>query len=345
MTRENRLTAGLPLGSLAGIPLRLAPTWFVGAAVITVVYAPLVRRLVPGTSDVAAALVGVTLALLLGLSVLLHELGHCVAALRSGIGVEQVHLSLLGGSTELTREPSTPRAEAVIAGAGPAVSVVLAGLAVLGWRFGTGPGPLTLPSLLLLQVGLANGAVAVSNLLPGLPLDGGRVLRALVWRATGRPSAGTTAARAGSVVVALLLTAWGVHGLATGGSGALLQAVVAAVLVFVMLDGARDPEPDPGPEPVAVLAAASALAAAMTRPGTVLVTDDLGRTRGVLDRDRAALMLRAQPAARLGEATTLLRPEQLVPQHADLAAVRDLLGPGPTIVVLGADAKPVGVLL
>lgn len=343
MTRENRLTAGLPLGSLAGIPLRLAPTWFLGAAAITVVYAPIVRRLVPGTSDVAAALVGVTLALLLGLSVLLHELGHCVAALRSGIGVRQVHLSLLGGSTELTREPSTPRAEAVIAGAGPAVSVVLAGLGVLGWRFGTGPGPLTLPSLLLLQVGLANGAVAVSNLLPGLPLDGGRVLRALVWRATGRPSAGTTAARVGSVVVALLLAAWGVHGLVTGGSGALLQAVVAAVLVFVMLDGARDP--DPKPEPVALLAASSALAAAMTRPGTVLVTDDLGRTRGVLDRDRAALVLRAQPAARLGEATTLLRPEQLVPQHADLAAVRDRLGPGPTIVVLGADANPVGVLL
>ena len=251
--------------------------------------------------------------------------------------------TVLAISTELTREPSTPRAEAVIAGAGPAVSVVLAGLGVLGWRFGTGPGPLTLPSLLLLQVGLANGAVAVSNLLPGLPLDGGRVLRALVWRATGRPSAGTTAARVGSVVVALLLAAWGVHGLVTGGSGALLQAVVAAVLVFVMLDGARDP--DPKPEPVALLAASSALAAAMTRPGTVLVTDDLGRTRGVLDRDRAALVLRAQPAARLGEATTLLRPEQLVPQHADLAAVRDRLGPGPTIVVLGADANPVGVLL
>ena len=163
----------------------------------------------------------------------------------------------------------------------------------------------------------------------------------------GAPEASVVRSIAGTSYLAMrpLLTAWGVHGLATGGSGALLQAVVAAVLVFVMLDGARDPEPDPGPEPVAVLAAASALAAAMTRPGTVLVTDDLGRTRGVLDRDRAALVLRAQPAARLGEATTLLRPEQLVPQHADLAAVRDLLGPGPTIVVLGADANPVGVLL
>ena len=343
MTRENRLTAGLPLGSLAGIPLRLAPTWVLGAAVITVVYAPLVRRLVPGTSPLAAALVGITLALLLGLSVLLHELGHCVAALRSGIGVRQVHLSLLGGSTELTREPTTPRAEAVIAGAGPAVSVALAVLGVLGWRFGTGPGPLTLPSLLLLQVGLANGAVAVSNLLPGLPLDGGRVLRAVVWGLTGRPSAGTTAARAGSVLVALLLVAWGVHGLVTGGSSAWLQAVVAAVLVLVVLDGARHPEDEP--EEVTVLSATTPLVDAVALAGTVLVTDDLGRTRGVLDRARAAQLLRGSPGAPLGEATTLLRPEQLVDQHADLASVRDRLGPGHAIVVLGTDLQPVGVLL
>lgn len=343
MTRENRLTAGLPLGSLAGIPLRLAPTWVLGAVVITVVYAPLVRRLVPGTSDLASVLVGTTLALLLGLSVLLHELGHCVAALRSGIGVREVHLSLLGGSTELLREPRTPRAEAVIASAGPAVSVVLAVAAVLAWRFGVGPGPLTLPSLLLLQVGLANGAVAVSNLLPGLPLDGGRVLRALVWGLTGRPSSGTTAARVGSVVVAVLLAGWGVHGLATGGSSAWLQAVVAAVLVLVVLDGARNPEDEP--EPVTVLPATTGLAEAVTLAGTVLVTDDLGRTRGVLDRDRAVHVLHAQPGAALGESTTLLRPEQLVPRHADLTAVRDRLGPGEAIVVLGDDARPVGVLL
>lgn len=343
MTRENRLTAGLPLGSLAGIPLRLAPTWLLGAGVITVVYAPLVRRLVPGTSALASVLVGITLALLLGLSVLLHELGHCVAALRSGIGVRQVHLSLLGGSTELAREPRTPRAEAVIAGAGPAVSVVLAAAAVLVWRFGSGPGPLTLPSLLLLQVGLANGAVAVSNLLPGLPLDGGRVLRALVWGITGRPSSGTTAARVGSVVVAALLAVWGVHGLATGGGGAWLQAVVAAVLVLVVLDGARDPEEEP--EPVTVVAATTALAQAVVLAGTVLVTDDVGRTRGVLDRARGAAVLLRRPDALLGEATTLLAPEQLVGQHADLTALRDRLGPGPAIVVLGADSHPVGVLL
>jgi Zn-dependent protease len=343
VTRENRLTAGLPLGSLAGIPLRLAPTWLIGAVVITVVYAPLVRRLVPGTSDLASVLVGVTLALLLGLSVLLHELGHCVAALRAGIGVRQVHLSLLGGSTELARDPRTPRAEAVIAGAGPAVSVVLAVTAVLAWRFGTGPGPLTLPSLLLLQVGLANAAVAVSNLLPGLPLDGGRVLRALVWGITGRPSSGTAAARIGSVVVALLLAAWGVHGLATGGSSAWLQAVVAAVLVLVVLDGARNPEEQP--EPVTVLPATTALVHAVTVGGAVLVTDDLGRTRGVLDRAHGVALLHRRPDALLGEATTLLLPEQLVPQHADLTAARDRLGPGAAIVVLGADSHPVGVLL
>lgn len=326
MARDNRFTRGLPLGSLAGIPLRLAPSWVVGAAVVVVVYAPLVRRVLPATSVTASVLVALTFAVLLGVSVLLHELGHCAAAMRAGIGVREVHLSLLGGSTELVREPRTARAEALISGAGPAVSVVLAALGVLGWQLTAGDGPLTLSSLLLLQVGLANGAVAVSNLLPGLPLDGGRVLRALVWGVTGRPSAGTAAARVGSVVVALGLAAWGGLGLLRGGNSAWLPAVVAAVLVLVVLDGARNPDEEP--EAVSLLPAGTPLTEAMALQGTVLVADDRGRAAGVLSRDEGARVLAAQPGAVLAAATVALRAEQFALHHDDLVAAQQRLGRG-----------------
>jgi len=342
VARDNRFTRGLPLGSLAGIPLRLAPSWVVGAAVVVVVYAPLVRRVLPATSVTASVLVALTFAVLLGVSVLLHELGHCAAAMRAGIGVREVHLSLLGGSTELVREPRTARAEALISGAGPAVSVVLAALGVLGWQLTAGDGPLTLSSLLLLQVGLANGAVAVSNLLPGLPLDGGRVLRALVWGVTGRPSAGTAAARVGSVVVALGLAAWGGLGLLRGGNSAWLPAVVAAVLVLVVLDGARNPDEEP--EAVSLLPAGTPLTEAMALRGTVLVADDRGRAAGVLSRDEGARVLAAQPDAVLAAATVALQAEQFALHHDDLVAAQQRLGRGEPLVVLDSDARPVGVL-
>ncbi|MEO6880414.1 MAG: site-2 protease family protein [Mycobacteriaceae bacterium] len=332
----------MPLGRLAGIPVNLAPSWLLGAALLTVVYAPFVRRLVPGTSTVASVVVALTLALLLGLSVLLHELGHCLAAVRTGAGVRQVELSLLGGVTELARQPRDARTEGTIAAAGPLVSVVLAVAALVGWRWLDVGDPLTLPSLLLLQVGLANAAVAVTNLLPGLPLDGGRVLSALAWGLTGRPSAGIRAARVGSVVVAAGVAVWGVHALTERGTGAWVQVLVAAFLVVVLLDGARGEAEDI--EAVTVLGARTPLAVAVAHRGTVLVADDEGSVRAELDRGRAGRVLAVAPGAVLGEAVALLRPEQLVNQGSDLSRARDGAGVGVTLVILDVGRRAVGVL-
>lgn len=333
---------GVPLGRLAGIPVNLAPSWILGAALLTVLYAPLVRRLVPDTSTVASVGVALTLALLLGLSVLLHELGHCLAAVRTGAGVRQVELSLLGGVTELARQPRDARTEGTIAAAGPLVSVLLAVAALVGWRWHDAGDPLTLPSLLLLQVGLANAAVAVTNLLPGLPLDGGRVLSAVAWGLTGRPSAGIRAARVGSVVVAVGVAVWGLHALTEGGAGAWVQVLVAAFLVVVLLDGAREEVEDL--EAVTVLDARTPLAVAVGRPGTVLATDEQGWVRAELDRGLAERVLPVAPGAVLGEAVVLLRPEQLVDQGSDLSRARDAAGVGVTLVILDEGRRAVGVL-
>ncbi|MDQ3990143.1 MAG: site-2 protease family protein, partial [Actinomycetota bacterium] len=202
--------AGLLLGRLRGVPVLLAPSWWVGAVVVTALYAPVVTRLLPEVGDGSVVLLAATLAALLGLSVLLHELGHCVVALRLGVPVLRVRLFLLGGISELARRPAGPRDEGLIAAAGPAVSVVLAVLAGAGWWVLEPGGVLW---LLVAEVAVANAAVGAFNLLPGLPLDGGRVLRSLVWAITGRRRTGTTAAVAGAGVVAFGLLVWAVSGL------------------------------------------------------------------------------------------------------------------------------------
>ena len=112
-----------------------------------------------------------------------------------------VRLYLLGGVSELARAPRSPREEAIIAAAGPAVSAVLAGRVLAGRAAATRPAPSSW--LLLMLLALSNLVVAVFNLLPALPLDGGRVLRAGVWRASGNRGAGTTAAVVGGYVIAV----------------------------------------------------------------------------------------------------------------------------------------------
>jgi Zn-dependent protease len=122
-------------------------------------------------------------ALLLFVSVLLHELGHSLVALSQGVKVISIKLFLLGGVASVDRECATPMGAALVAAAGPAVSLVLAGL-FLALRVPAGQ---LAPGLgqMVLQLGLLNLTLALFNLLPGLPLDGGLLLKALVWQISG----------------------------------------------------------------------------------------------------------------------------------------------------------------
>ncbi|THV33379.1 M50 family metallopeptidase [Glycomyces buryatensis] len=174
--------SGFTLCRVKGIPIVIGYTWLLLAVMVVAVYAPVVRRSVPGIGEGASFVVAALFALTLLLSVFLHELGHALISLRAGIGVRQINLDALGGFTEMDREAPRPRTAAAIALAGPAVSAVLgaaglAGLAVtelgsLAWQ-------------LSFQVCVANLLVAVYNLLPGLPLDGGKAVQAAIWAATG----------------------------------------------------------------------------------------------------------------------------------------------------------------
>ncbi len=209
----------------------MSPSWLISAAIIVALATPVVAQVVHGIPTAGAVGVAALLAVLLGVSVLAHELGHCLAARSLGLGVREVRLYLVGGVSELDRSPSTPKEEALIAAAGPGVSALLAimcGLLVgstsersIGW-------------LLLLEMALANGIVAVFNVLPALPLDGGRVLRAAVWRVFRRRRSGTVAGVAGGFAVATALLVWGGVAALSGTRIGLLQAGIVAVMgVFV----------------------------------------------------------------------------------------------------------------
>ncbi|XBP96623.1 site-2 protease family protein [Micromonospora sp. CCTCC AA 2012012] len=177
--------------------------------VVTVAYAVLARRQLD-LGPLGGYLIGLGFVVSLLGSVLLHELGHALTARRYGIGVRGITLELLGGYTELDRDAPSPRVELLVSLAGPAVSVVL-GAAGVAATLALPDG--TLGDQLAFQLAASNVVVAIFNSLPGLPLDGGRALRAAVWARTGDRHRGTEVAgqvgrivAVGTVALVVVLT-------------------------------------------------------------------------------------------------------------------------------------------
>jgi Zn-dependent protease/CBS domain-containing protein len=187
---------GIVLGRPFGIPVYISPYWFVIAGIFIFIYA----------NDLASTLHGVTrfvvaaaFVVLLYLSVLVHELSHSVVARGFGLPVRRILLYPLGGFSEIEQEPQTPGREFLVSAAGPALSLVLAA-GGYGLRHVVAGGTV---GALVSQLMWANLVVGLFNLLPGLPLDGGRMLRAAIWKVTGRPGTSTIAAAWAGRVLAL----------------------------------------------------------------------------------------------------------------------------------------------
>jgi len=199
----------LRLGTIRGIPVGLHWSLLVVAGLLTVqLYGSLLPELVPGRSSTAYAVAGAVTAIAFLSSILLHELGHALVAERLGVRVRRVTLWLLGGVAELAHEAPRPSTELRIAAAGPAVSVGLglASGALAAALHVAGAPDLVVASLA--WVAIINLFLAAFNLLPAAPLDGGRILRAALWRHHGdRVRATMTASRAGQIV------GWGLVGL------------------------------------------------------------------------------------------------------------------------------------
>ncbi len=219
---------GLRLGRVLGVPVLLSPSWFLFALAVVLLYGPALEE--SGVDRGYAAAAG--FAALLLASVLLHEIGHCVVARLFGLPVRSITVTFLAGATEITEPPQTPAREYAVAVVGPMVSLLLAGLAAAGALLAD-DGAL---GTALQLAAVANAVVAVFNLLPGLPLDGGRVLRAVVWRLTGDPTRATVAsAQAGRGIAAVVIPVLVVVVLPLAGADGGLVSVLFAALVAAFL--------------------------------------------------------------------------------------------------------------
>ncbi|WP_162872853.1 M50 family metallopeptidase [Austwickia chelonae] len=197
---EPTATHRLRLGAVGGVPVYLSTSWFIITAAVVLVFGPDVDRVLPGIGAATAYLVALAYALLLAISVLCHEAAHALAAGRCGYNVEQIVVNLWGGHTTYTTAQPSPRGSALVAISGPAANALLAagGWALLPLL------PPGIPLLLGYAWTFSNAFVALFNMLPGLPLDGGFLVDAAIWRYTGRRSAGLiTAGWAGRAVTAL----------------------------------------------------------------------------------------------------------------------------------------------
>ena len=219
-----------------GIPVYISPYWFVIAGVFILIYADDLASTLHGSTRfvVAAAFV-----VLLYLSVLVHELSHSVVARSFGLPVRRILLYPLGGFSEIEREPPTPGREFLVSAAGPALSLALAA-AAYGLTHVVPAGGIA--ASLAAQLMWANLVVGIFNLLPGLPLDGGRMLRALIWKVTNRPATSTIAAAWVGRVIALGLVALGLIAFAHPGFTApgsqIFNVVWIAVIAAFMWTGA-----------------------------------------------------------------------------------------------------------
>jgi Zn-dependent protease len=176
------MNGSIRIGTVFGIPFFVNPSWFLVLGLVTLTYGNGLAAAFPWLLPGVPLVLGLVTGLLVFASVLAHELGHSWVALRQGIPVRSITLFLFGGMASLEKESETPGDTFWVAVAGPAVSFALfLLLTLLG-------GVLSLPAPLMAMLGvlaMVNFSLGAFNLIPGLPLDGGNILKALVWKVTG----------------------------------------------------------------------------------------------------------------------------------------------------------------
>jgi Zn-dependent protease len=205
------------IGRLFGIPVEVNASWLLIVGLVgftlTFDYYP---SAYPGRPMIVDALDGLATTALFFASIVLHEMSHSLVAKAGGVRISRIVLFVFGGVAQMEEEPGSPGREFVMAVAGPAMSVLLAGLSLAGYAVLALAGASSAWWAPLLYVGLINISVAVFNLLPGFPLDGGRVLRAVLWKVTGDLLKATRWASAAGRAIGWTLVAAAVLGVLRG---------------------------------------------------------------------------------------------------------------------------------
>ena len=331
--QTNRGQHGFVVARPFGIPVYVTPYWFVIAAVFSVIYANDLSSTISGNTRyvVAAAFV-----VLLYASVLVHELAHSLVARSYGLPVRRILLNPLGGISEIEREAPTPGREFAVAGAGPALSLVLA---AIGWGLAQAA-PYGVTGALIRQLVVANIIVGVFNLLPGLPLDGGRMLRAVIWKITKKPTTATIAAAwvGRGLAVALLAIPFFSGGLAGGDIVSTLWVLVIAAFMWTgatqSIKATRFRERLPALQARRLARKAISVSASTPLAEAVRQADEAGaRAIVVVDHD-------SKPIAIVNETAVMATPPQRRP-WVDAGALARSIDPS---LVLSADLQGMALL-
>jgi Zn-dependent protease len=208
---------GWQLFKVRGIPVRVQPSWFVILALVTVVMERYYRDLLaPTLGSLPVWPVALLTAVLLFVSVVLHELGHSLVAMAQGVKVRSITLFLFGGIASVERECASARDALLVAAAGPAVSLVLSAALFLVRQGASQLSPVL--GQVATDLAVLNLSLGIFNLLPGLPLDGGLILKALVWQVTGSQRRGVEIANASGRFLSWMAIGLGSYSLIRGGS-------------------------------------------------------------------------------------------------------------------------------
>ncbi|MEU0316809.1 site-2 protease family protein [Nocardioides sp. NPDC006273] len=230
----SRVPGTIKVGSIAGSAVLVTPSWFLIAALIAWLMAPQIEAVEPGLGPLAYV-AGFVFAIVLYGAVLLHEAAHAVVARRLGYPVGVIMLHFLGGATAVEREAKRPRDEFWIAVVGPLASLAVAA-AAFGVSFLTPEG---LIGLFITGLWVTNLLVGVLNLVPGLPLDGGRMLKAGVWSATGNINRGSIVAGWAGRVLSFVVLLWPfIQGQIFGIEPRLTSYVLAVIIGVFLWSGA-----------------------------------------------------------------------------------------------------------
>lgn len=233
---SRRTTRGWVVGHVAGAPVVLAPSWLIAVAVLTALSVP-AARILTGLDGSAVWFVALAFVVLLFVSVFLHELAHGLVARARGQQPHEFVLTLWGGHTAFGGAAPTPATTALVAIVGPVVNLVLA--AVFGGALLLDLVPRgTVLWALVWSGAVTNGFVGLFNLLPGLPLDGGRVLEAAVWAVTKNRYTGTVAAGWVGRVVAVAVVAWALLGPLNAGADSFGEIIWAVLIGAFLWSGA-----------------------------------------------------------------------------------------------------------
>lgn len=230
---------GIRLGTLFGIPIQASFSWVFIVALLTAGLSLQYGRDFPYLGTAARLSLGLSAALLLFASVLAHELSHAVVALRHEMRIRAITLFLFGGAAEMVDEPPSPAAELKVAVAGPIMSLALA--SAFGAMYYSSLGMLPAPFTAILSwLAIANGVLAAFNVVPGFPLDGGRVLRAILWGIWGRLAPATRVASGLGAFFGSLMIFFGLYRLfVLDGSTGRLDGIWLILIGFFLRGAAR----------------------------------------------------------------------------------------------------------